>query len=98
MEVLDTSRLLPWKNVSMRGDQITSHDVGRDEGESLEAGEVGRTMYMADQSVLLKHKFMVCGHTRQMMLCCTGSWPVGRHSLPFILLRRFYDRVLGVVF
>ena len=47
----------------MRGDPITSHDVGQEEGENLEAGEVGRTTYMVDQSLELNHEFMVCGHT-----------------------------------
>ena len=47
----------------MCGHPITSDHVGQEEGESLEAGEVGTTTYMVDQSVQLKHEFMVCGHT-----------------------------------
>ena len=47
----------------MCGDPITSHDVGQEEGEGLEEGEVGRTAYVVDQSLQLKHEFMVCGHT-----------------------------------
>ena len=65
----------------MRGDQITSHDVGQEEGETLEAGEVGKTTYMVYQSLQPIHTFMMCG---QMMMWCNGSWPEGLHSLPFI--------------
>ena len=43
LEGLDTGRLLPCKEPPMRGHPMTSHDVGQEEGESLEAGEVGRT-------------------------------------------------------
>ena len=47
----------------MCGRPINSHDVGQEEGESLEAGEVGKTTDMVDQSLQLKHEFMVCGRT-----------------------------------
>ena len=68
----------------MRGDPTTSHNARQEEGENLEAEEVDRTMYMVDPSLQLKHKFMVCGRTREMIMWCNGSWTVYTHCQPFL--------------